>query len=190
MSEVIERPPAVEGRPPSLPPNELTSEERTWAALAHASTVLAILVALGSAGLSVLIMPFIPLGIYLVFREKSRYVAQQAAQAFVAQLVATLGFLILAIAVVVVIVAAWIVTGVLSIILIGLLLIPVALIISIVLPLLLVAYPFVVAGLSIAATVETANGKPYRLPLIGTNIVDWLNSFETRSANRGNPPAV
>jgi len=58
--------------------NGLTSEERTWAMLAHLSALLGYIVVLGQY--------IAPLVIYLVYRERSRFVAFHALQALYFQL--------------------------------------------------------------------------------------------------------
>jgi uncharacterized Tic20 family protein len=58
--------------------NGLTSEERTWAMLAHLSALLGYVVVLGQY--------IAPLVIYLVYRERSRFVAFHALQALYFQL--------------------------------------------------------------------------------------------------------
>ncbi len=167
MSELVER-------ESSRLSSEVTSEERTWAALAHASTILTLLVSFGTAGVGGLLFVFVPFVIYLSYRDKSEYVAYHAAQAFALQVVGTLGFFLLVLASVLVIVVAWVVTAVLIVILIGLLLIPVALLITIVLVLLVVAFPFALGGFSIVATIETSAGKDYRYPYLGQWVAEWL----------------
>src|SRR5438034_1341150 len=71
---------------------ETTSEERTWAAIAHASGIITLLVSLSSVGLGAIPFVFIPLLIYLVYKDKSEFVAFHAAQAFALQVVGTVGF--------------------------------------------------------------------------------------------------
>ena len=63
-------------------PAMVDANERKWAALAHASTLLTALVALGSAGAGVLLTMFVPLLIYFAFRNRSEFVAFHALQAF------------------------------------------------------------------------------------------------------------
>jgi uncharacterized Tic20 family protein len=58
--------------------NGLTPEERTWAMLAHLSALLGYVVVLGQY--------IAPLVIYLVYRERSRFVAFHALQALYFQL--------------------------------------------------------------------------------------------------------
>lgn len=153
---------------------ETTSEERTWAALAHLSAVATLLLALPTAGLGGLMLVFIPLGIYIVYRDRSPYVANQAAQAFAMEIVASVGFFVAILVGVVLMVVIWVITGVLCAILIGLILIPVALLLTLAIILIWVAFPFVAGALSIVATVETGNGRDYRYPYIGQWVSDWL----------------
>ena len=96
--------------PVSLPSGALTSDEKTWAALAHATILLAVLSA-GPLG------PIAAFVIWLMKQDKSPYVRRQAMQSLVFQMV--------------VIVASWIMwlaIGLLSIVLVGLCCIPIGLI--------------------------------------------------------------
>jgi hypothetical protein len=68
---------------------------------------------------------------------------------------------------------------VLSVILIGLLLIPIALVLTVVFALLIVAAPFVIGGFSIAATIEAGSGKNYRYPYVGDWVSDWASRNRT-----------
>ncbi len=95
------------------------------------------------------------LAIYLVYKDRSRYVAYQSMQAFVFQLIWWVGGGILA-------GITWAATGVLSMIVVGLLLIPVACLISL-LPLASLIY-------GIVGAVQTNNGQDFRYWLIG----DWV----------------
>ena len=132
----------------TISPNPLSeADERTWAMIAHLS-ILGNLVT-GFLG------PVAALVIYLVFKERSRYVAYQAMQAFVFQMVAWVGAGALAGIV-------WAVSGVLSAVLIGLLCMPLACLISLI-PLAALVYG-VIGG------VQTSQGQDFRYWLIG----DWV----------------
>jgi uncharacterized protein len=136
---------------PYSPPAPLTpSEERTWAMVSHLS-ILANLVT-GFLG------PVIPLVVYLAFRERSRYVAFQSMQAFIFQLIAWVGAGVLA-------AIAWTVSGVLAVILIGCLIMPLALLISII-PLAALVY-------GVIGAVQTNQGQNFKYWLIG----DWTLSL-------------
>ncbi len=164
---------------------ETTSEERTWAALAHASTLLTLVLAVGTAGIGGLLAVFVPLAIYLIYKDKSRFVAFHAAQAFALQIAGSVGFFVAIIASVIVIVLAWVITGLLSAILIGLILIPVALLLTLALVLALVAAPLVLGGFSLVAAIQTGSGDDYYYPYLGRWVADWLASTRTAA-----PPAV
>jgi uncharacterized Tic20 family protein len=153
---------------------ETTSEERTWAALAHISTLITLLFALPSGGLGGLLFVFVPFVIYLAYKDKSRYVAYQAAQAFALQVIATAGYLLLILISVIVTVLAWVITGVLTAILIGVILIPIAILITLIAVTAIVGVPFALGGFSIVATIQTANGDDYHYPYLGQWVANWL----------------
>lgn len=129
------------------PPPLSSSDERTWAMLAHLSVLLNL--ATGLLG------PIAALVIHLVFKDRSRYVAYQSLQALIFQLVAWLGGSFVA-------GIAWAITGVLSIVLIGLLCIPIAFLFTL-LPLAAIVYG-VVGG------IQCSQGQDFRYWLVG----DWV----------------
>ena len=132
------------------------SEERTWAMIAHIS-VLANLVT-GFLG------PVVALMIYLLFRDRSKYVAYQSLQAFLFQLIwwgaggALIGIM-------------WAITGLLSIVLVGILLIPIALCLT---PVFLVM-PVVALIYGPVAAVKTSQGDDFKYWLVG----DWVRGTLT-----------
>jgi uncharacterized Tic20 family protein len=129
-------------------PQQLSqSEERTWAMLAH----LSILLNLVSGFLGIIAA----LLIYLAYKNRSKYVAYQSMQAFVFQLVWWVGGGLLTGLV-------WATTGVLSLVLVGLVLIPLACVVSLI-PLAALVY-------GIVGAVECNNGHDFRYWLIG----DWV----------------
>src|SRR5258708_36058494 len=65
-----------------------TQHERNWAAVAHLTAVLTLLIAISTAGLGHILGLLVPLGMYLYFSNRSRYVAYHALQATVFQAVA------------------------------------------------------------------------------------------------------
>lgn len=123
------------------------SDERTWAMLAHLSILLNLVT--GVLG------PAVPLVIYFVYKDRSRYLAYQSLQAFVFQLLWWVGGGA-------VIATTWVITGILSIFLIGLLCLPIAILISF-LPILVLIYG-VIAG------IRTSQGEDFKYWLIG----DWV----------------
>ncbi len=148
--------PPVPPAPPVLAP--LTpSEEHTWAMLAHMSVLLNLVT--GFLG------PVAALVVYLIFQNRSRYVAYQALQAVVFQLIwwagggALLGLM-------------WAVTGLLSAVVVGILLIPIACVLTPLLALMPIAALFY----GFWGGIETSQGKDFKYWLVG----DWLRGTLTR----------
>ncbi len=151
--------PPEEYLPPAPPapaaPQRLTeSDERTWAMLAHLSILLNLIT--GFLGIVVALI------IYLVYKNRSNYVAYQSMQAFIFQLIWWFGGGLL-------IGLAWAITGALSIVLVGLLLIPLACLLSLI-PLAALIY-------GIVGAVQTNSGQDFKYWLIG----DWVRGELTRS---------
>lgn len=120
------------------------SDERTWAMLAH----LTVLINLFTAILG----PVAAFIIYLMFKDRSRYVAYHAMQSLVLQLIVWVGggFIIG---------AAWAIAGILSVFVIGLLLMPVACLLSFI--------PLIAPIYGIVAAVKTSQGEDFQYWLIG-----------------------
>lgn len=137
--------PAQSHSPPPLSP----SDERTWAMLAHLSILLNLVT--GMLG------PVAALVIYLVYKDRSRYVAAQSLQAFIFQLVTWVGGGLLT-------GIAWAITGVLSAVLVGLLCVPVALLVTLI-PLAGLVY-------GIVGGIRCSQGEDFRYWLVG----DWVRA--------------
>jgi uncharacterized Tic20 family protein len=122
------------------------SDERTWAMLAH----LSVLVNLFTGILG----PVVALGIYLMFSSRSKYVAYHAMQSFLFQLLLWYGLG-----------AMWGIVGMLSAILVGVILIPIACVLT----------PIFLIGMAIApiygiiGAVQVSQGQDFKYWLIG----DW-----------------
>ncbi len=145
--------------PPAPPPAPIAeplsqADERTWAMLAHLSVLLNLIT--GFLGIVVALI------IYLVYKNRSNYVAYQSMQSFVFQLIWWLGGGLL-------IGVFWAITGVLSIVLVGLILIPLACLLSLI-PLAALVY-------GIVGAVECNSGHDFKYWLIG----DWVRGELTRS---------
>jgi uncharacterized Tic20 family protein len=148
-----EIPPAVLPPPaaPFSPYVAQNSEDRTWSMLAHLSVLLNLVT--GILG------PIVAIIIYFVYKDKSKYIAYQSMQSFVIQLICWVGGGL-------VIAGIWIVTALLSVILVGLLCIP----FSLILTLLLLALPLVSLVYGVVAAIETSQGKDFRYLWVG----DWV----------------
>jgi len=128
------------------------NDEYQWAMFAH----LGVLVNLVSGFLG----PLVPLIIYMVYKERSRYVAYQSLQALIFQLIWWVGGGVIA-------GVAWAITGALSAVVIGILCIPIACIFS--------AMPLVALGYGIYGGVQASQGQDFKYWLVG----DWVRSTYT-----------
>lgn len=134
--------------PPSPSPPLSEADERLWAMLAHLSVLLNLVT--GFLGV------FAPLGIYLVLKDRSRYVAFQSMQAFLFQLLWWVGGGVLA-------GVLWTMTGVLAPFLIGLLCAPFALLASI--------FPLIAIVYGIVGAIQSYQGQDFHYWLVA----DWVN---------------
>jgi uncharacterized Tic20 family protein len=100
------------------------------------------------------------LAIYLIYQNRSRYVAYHALQSLIFQLIVWLGGGILT-------GITWVITGTLSAILIGLICIPVALVIS--------AIPLAGVVYGIIGGIQCSQGQDFRYWLVG----DWVRGTLT-----------
>jgi uncharacterized Tic20 family protein len=147
-----------------------TSNERIWAALAHASVLLTFVLAVSTGGLAIILGALVPLVIWLAFRDRSRFVAFHAMQASVFQLAAVLAWVALAIVGVIVLIPVWLVTILLMLVLIGFLLLPVALVLTVALPAALVIMPLAVLVYGLYGAFEVYVGRDFRY----WKVADWI----------------
>lgn len=131
----------------SVSPQPLSeADERTWAMMAHLS-VLANLVT-GFLG------PVAAIVIYAVYQDRSRYVAYHAWQSFIFQLVWWVGGAI-------VVALVWVATSILSIVLVGLLCIPIALLITLI--------PVAALVYGVVGAIQVSQGQDFKYWLTS----DW-----------------
>ncbi len=140
----------------------LTQNEMTWAALAHASVLVTLLIGLTSGGMLAIVGALIPAIIWYAFRQKSPYVVDQARQAFLFQVAGFVALLILAILGSILVGVGWAVSAVLAIVLIGLLLMPIMLVLTLVWAAAFVALPIGQIVYGCYAALEAYHGRPFR----------------------------
>jgi uncharacterized Tic20 family protein len=148
------------------------ANERTWAALAHASVLLTFALGVSTGGLAVFVAALVPLIIWLAFRDRSSFVAFHAMQATVFQLASVLVLIALLAGGLLVLIPAWIMTVLLLVVLIGFLLVPLMLVLTIAWPVGLVALPFASLVYGLYAAFEVYGGRPFRYWLVA----DWIES--------------
>lgn len=139
-------------QPPTAPVPLSVAEERQLAMFAH----LGVLVNLFSGFLG----PVVPLGIYLIYKDRSRYVAYQSLQGLIFQIIWWIGGVILTGVI-------WTITGTLSAFLVGLICIPFACIVS--------AMPLVALIYGVYAGIQCNQGVDFKYWLIG----DWFRNTLT-----------
>ena len=133
-----------------------SSEERSWSVLAHLSVLLNLIT--GFAG------PIAALIIYLIYKDRSRTVAYHALQAMIFQLIWWYGGGLL-------IGLVWLIVGALSAILVGLILIPIAVLVTLLLALL----PLGAVVYGIIAAIQVNQGHDFKYWLVG----DWVRGTLT-----------
>ena len=155
-----------------------TANERTWAALAHASVLLTFALGLSSGGVAVFLAVLVPLAIWLAFRDRSRFLGFHSMQATTFQVASLLAWIALLVAGMVILVPTWIVTILLLVILVGLLLLPLALALTVVVPSALLALPFASLVYGLYAAFEVYAGRPFRY----WRVADWVERREMKMA--------
>jgi uncharacterized protein len=148
--------PAIPSVSPVSPRPLAPGDERTWGMLAHLSTLLNRVTGFGG--------PIAALIIYLIYKDRSRYVAYHSLQAMIFQLIWWFGGGIL-------IGLIWAVVGVLSALLIGIVLIPVAVLATLLLALL----PVGALVYGVVGAVKVNQGQDFKYWLVG----DWVRGTLT-----------
>ncbi|MGD8398815.1 MAG: DUF4870 domain-containing protein [Anaerolineae bacterium] len=140
----------------------LTRQEMNWAAVAHASILVTLLLGISSGGLAAILGPIIPAIIWYVYRDESEYVADQARQATMFQLAGIVALVALAIVGSLIMAIGWAVSAVLVVILIGLLLLPIMLVVTLIWVAGVVVLPIAQVVYGCYAALEAYNGRPFR----------------------------
>ncbi|MCC6299616.1 MAG: DUF4870 domain-containing protein [Anaerolineales bacterium] len=142
----------VSSMPNASQPPLSESDERQYAMFAHLG-VLANLIT-GFLG------PLVPLIIYMMYKDRSRYVAYQSLQALIFQLIWWVGGSVLA-------GVTWAVTGFFAAFIIGILCIPLACVFS--------AMPLIALGYGIYGGIQASQGQDFKYWLVG----DWVRKTLT-----------
>ncbi len=148
-------------------PTVSSGDDRAWAAIAHASALVTVLFGILTGGALCLVGPIVPLVIWLVFRERSPFVARHALQATVFQTLVVILTALVGVLGLVLVVAAWVGAAALMAAVVGVCLIPVALALTLL-------WVMATLGLPVAALVyacygayEIVEGRDFRYWLVG-----------------------
>jgi hypothetical protein len=146
-----------------------TTDAWTIAALAHASILLTLILAF-AGGVGALVGLVVPLVIHLSYRERSRFIAFHAMQALVYQGAGVLIYLVLVVVLALAVTVAWVVSGLLSAVIVGFLLMPIALLLTAVMVIVLLGAPLTWIAYGLYAAYEVYQGKDFRYWLVG----EWV----------------
>ncbi len=165
--------PVVELEEPTKPePRTVpTRDDLTMAALAHASILVTFIIGVGSGGLGAILGVLIPLAIWYSYRDKSVYTANQALHATVYQVACVLAVLALAVVGAILVVVGWTVSGALAAVIIGLCLMPFALLVTLLLVAAVLVLPIVQLVYGLYAAYETYQGREFRYRWVA----DWVD---------------
>ncbi len=169
-----------------MPVSGPTQYERNWASLAHLTALLTVAVGLSTSGAGAVLALLVPLGMYLYFGGRSRYVAFHALQATVFQALGAILYVLLGGGVAAAIALAWVVSGVLSVVLVGFLLMPVALVMTLVGGYMLAAVPLLWLAYSLIGAYRTYEGQPFEYPFVAGAVA---RTMQTPSTDGVVPPA-
>ncbi len=178
FEDKVEKPLHKEAEVKALTPRPrlgLTREEMNWAAVAHASILVTLLLGLSTGGLAAIFGLAIPAIIWAVYRDKSAYVADQARQATIFQLAGIVALLVLTLGGAMLVVVGWAVTAVLLVILVGLLLVPVMILLTVLWPIAILVLPITQVVYGCYAAAEAYNGRPFRYRWT-TDLIDRYES--------------
>jgi uncharacterized Tic20 family protein len=145
------------------------TDEWTTASLVHASILLTLVLAF-AGGVGAVLGLVIPLVIYLSHRERSRFIAFHALQTLIYQGVGILIYALVVAVTVATATVAWTISGLLSVVFIGFLLMPLALLVTVLMVILLLGIPLVWVGYGLYAAYRIYEGYDFRYWLLG----EWV----------------
>lgn len=163
-----------------------SADERTWAALAHASVLLTFALGVSTGGVAVLVGMLAPLVIWLSFRERSRFVAYHALQATAFQVASLVAWILILVGGLVILIPTWVITALLLVVLIGFLLLPVALILTVAWPAALFILPFASLVYGLYGAFEVYSGRPFRY----WRVADWAERRQSAPTAPGTENAL
>ena len=148
---------------------QVPTDEWTAAALAHASVLLTLILGM-AGGVGAPVGLAVPLVMYFGYREKSRFVAFHALQSFVYQITGVLIYAVTAAVMGIGVTMVWNISGWLAGVLVGLLLMPFALLLTMLMVLLLLGAPLAWLGYGLYAAYQVYQGRDFRYWLIGERL--------------------
>src|SRR5436190_22081631 len=149
------------------PTNGITQDERNWAMLAHLTALLTLFTAVATGGPGYIVALLVPLALYLYFAGRSEYAAYHALQATVFQALAGIVYVTVALLAGAVTSTAWIAAGVLTIVLVGLALVPVAFGVTVIAGVELLGLPLLMLAMALRGAYLVSAGQDFAYPVVG-----------------------
>ena len=150
----------------------VSAEDRKLAIIAHGSILLTFVISITTGGIGTFAPILVPFLLWLVYRDRSPYVAFHALQATLYQIGLIALFLALAGTLATILLVVWLITAVLSMLVVGLVLIPVALFITAIAGIILALFPLAGLAYGLAAAWEVYNTDNFRYYWLA----DWLEN--------------
>jgi len=155
----------------------LTRKEMNWAAAAHASILLSLILGMATGGVGALLGPIVPGLIWYAHRDKSAYVTEQARQATIFQLAGLAALLALTVVGALLVAVGWTLSAILVVVLVGLILLPLMLVVTLLWVVAIVALPIAQVVYGCYAALEAYNGKPFRY----WKVADLIDRYQAQS---------
>jgi uncharacterized Tic20 family protein len=145
----------------------VSQDERNWAMLAHLTALLTIFTAVATGGPGYIVALLAPLALYLYFAGRSEYAAYHALQATVFQALAGIVYVAAVALAGTLIAAAWVVTGVLTVVLVGLVLVPAAVGLTAIAGVELLGLPLLMLAFALRGAYLVSEGHEFAYPWVG-----------------------
>ena len=156
------------------PTESVSQDERNWAMLAHLTALLTVFTAVATGGPGYIVALLAPLALYVYFAGRSEYAAYHALQATVFQALAGIVYVAVAALAGTVIATAWVVTGVLTVLLVGVALVPVAFGLTLIAGVELLGLPVLMVAYALRGAYLVSEGREFSYPVVGQMVARSL----------------
>jgi uncharacterized Tic20 family protein len=152
----------------------VSQDERNWAMLAHLTALLTVFTALATGGPGYIVALLAPLALYVYFAGRSEYAAYHALQATVFQALAGIVYVAVAALAGTVIAAAWVLTVLLTVLLVGVVLVPLAFGLTLLAGAELLGLPMLLVAYAMRGAYLVSEGRDFSYPGVGTLVARSL----------------
>jgi uncharacterized membrane protein len=146
--------------------------------LAHLTALLTVFTAVATAGPGYVVALLAPLALYLYFAGRSEFAAYHALQATVFQALAGIVYVAVAALAGTAVATAWVVTGVLSFVLVGLALMPMAFGLTLIAAVELLGLPILMLAYALRGAYLVSEGREFSYPVVGELVAQTMRRPE------------